>query len=54
MSRVAHTSLKQFQHLVRPAQYNLGRAYYQGVGVKRSDEEAERSVNFAVISGVHR
>ncbi|XP_064600109.1 LRP2-binding protein-like [Liolophura sinensis] len=43
MMKVATSDSKQCRHLVHVAQYNLGRAYYQGVGVQRqSNTEAER------------
>ena len=42
MLEVAQCTQKQYRHLIRPSQYNVGRAYYQGYGVRRSDEEAER------------
>jgi TPR repeat protein len=42
MLKVATSTSSRAQHLVRCAQYNVGRAYYQGHGVRRSDEEAER------------
>ena len=29
-------------HLIPFAQYNVGRAYYEGFGVKQSDKQAER------------
>ncbi|XP_074642385.1 LRP2-binding protein-like isoform X2 [Tubulanus polymorphus] len=42
MMTVAATPPPQVKHLVRAAQYNIGRAHFQGFGVKQSDEEAER------------
>jgi hypothetical protein len=42
MLQVATSTSPQAKHLIRCAQYNVGRAYYQGYGVRRSDEEAER------------
>ena len=45
LSKIAHSDARQAQHLKRAAQYNLGRAYFEGYGVTRqSDDEAERSV----------
>ena len=45
MIQVATSTSKRAQHLVRAAQYNVGRAFYQGFGVQQSDEEAERYVD---------
>lgn len=42
MKKIADSNAKQAQHLKYAAQYNLGRAYYQGTGVKQSYTEAER------------
>ncbi|XP_013392510.2 LRP2-binding protein [Lingula anatina] len=42
MLQVATSTAKQAQHLVHVAQYNVGRAFYQGFGLTQSDEEAER------------
>lgn len=42
MMVIATTSSKKAQHLLRAAQYNIGRAYFQGYGVKQSDELAEK------------
>ena len=40
---IALAEAKQAKHLCNAAQYNIGRAYYQGYGVKRqSDKEAEK------------
>jgi hypothetical protein len=30
------------KYLIRPAQYNVGKAYFQGFGVKQSDRSAEK------------
>ncbi|XP_052773496.1 LRP2-binding protein-like isoform X2 [Mya arenaria] len=41
--KIANTTEKRAKHLVCAAQYNLGRAYFQGYGVDRqSDTDAER------------
>lgn len=37
-----HTGLKNYRKLIHQAQYNVGKAYFQGFGVKQSDEEAEK------------
>ncbi|XP_041476636.1 LRP2-binding protein-like isoform X1 [Lytechinus variegatus] len=42
MKGVADSDAKWAQHLIPCAQYNIGRAYYEGCGVKQSDSEAER------------
>jgi len=42
MLRVAKSCEARAGHLVRAAQFNIGRAYYQGCGVRRSVSEAER------------
>lgn len=42
MRKVATSESQAASHLVRLAQYNLGRAYFQGYGVPRSDSEAEK------------
>lgn len=42
MKKIAETTDENAKHLVRAAQYNLARAYFQGYGVRQSDEEAER------------
>lgn len=49
MSKVATSTTLQAKHLVHAAQFNVGRAYYQGFGVKRSEEEAER-LQFTVFA----
>ncbi|KAH3789784.1 LRP2-binding protein-like isoform X2 [Dreissena polymorpha] len=41
--KIAHSEDKRSKHLVNAAQFNLGRAYFQGYGVDRqSDTEAEK------------
>ena len=42
MIQVATCTAKKAKHLVRAAQYNVGRAYYQGFGIRQSDENAEK------------
>lgn len=40
MMEVAESSKRVDAHLVPSAQYNIGRAFFQGFGVRQSDEEA--------------
>lgn len=42
MKEVVNSNLYNHEKLIHCAQYNIGRAYYEGFGVKQSDEEAER------------
>ncbi|CAH1784642.1 unnamed protein product [Owenia fusiformis] len=42
MLDVANSKSILSKHLIHAAQYNVGRAYFQGYGVRQSDEEAER------------
>lgn len=49
MYKVATSTTLQAKHLVHSAQFNVGRAYYQGFGVKRSEDEAER-LQFTVFA----
>ena len=43
MRKIALSEDKRVRHLVCAAQFNLGRAYFQGYGVDRqSDAEAEK------------
>ena len=42
MQKVAECSSKRARHLKFAAHYNMGRAYYQGCGVKQSDAQAEK------------
>ena len=44
MRTVASSTSKHAHHLLRAAQYNVGRAYFQGYGVKQSDADAEKWV----------
>jgi len=44
MHRVATSCEALASHLVRAAQFNVGRAYYRGSGVRLSVSEAERSL----------
>ena len=41
MKSLADNDDPEWMHLVPAAQYNLGRAYFQGYGVPQSDVEAE-------------
>jgi len=45
MHRVATSCEARASHLVRAAQFNIGRAYYQGSGIRRSVSEAERLIH---------
>lgn len=51
MKSILDSPCPQTSHLKFAAAYNLGRAYYEGKGVKRSDEEAERLWLFAADNG---
>ncbi|XP_057553100.1 LRP2-binding protein isoform X4 [Hippopotamus amphibius kiboko] len=51
MKKIVDSPCPKARHLKFAAAYNLGRAYYEGKGVKRSDEEAERLWLFAADSG---
>lgn len=42
MKKIVDSPCPRARHLQFAAAYNLGRAYYEGKGVTRSDEEAER------------
>lgn len=42
MLKIANSTNKRASHLVPFARYNVGRAYFEGFGVKQSDKEAER------------
>jgi len=54
MHRVATSCEAQASHLLRAAQFNIGRAYYQGAGVRVSLSEAERLlVHSNYIYSVH-
>ncbi|XP_028736999.1 LRP2-binding protein isoform X1 [Peromyscus leucopus] len=51
MKKILDSTCPQTLHLKFAAAYNLGRAYFEGKGVKRSDEEAERLWLFAADNG---
>ncbi|XP_029336451.1 LRP2-binding protein isoform X3 [Mus caroli] len=51
MRKILDSSCPQTMHLKFAAAYNLGRAYFEGKGVKRSDEEAERLWLLAADNG---
>jgi len=51
MHQVATSRAARAHHLVHAAQFNVGRAFYQGFGVKRSDEDAERYWLMAAADG---
>ena len=42
LKEVAESTNPDAAHLIPFAQYNIGRAYYEGFGCKQSDKEAER------------
>lgn len=42
MKTIVDSSCPKARHLKFAAAYNLGRAYYEGKGINRSIEEAER------------
>ncbi|XP_060076597.1 LRP2-binding protein-like [Ylistrum balloti] len=43
LQKIESSKARHAKHLVRAAQFNIGRAYFQGYGVKRqSDQQAER------------
>lgn len=41
MKEIAESTNPDAAHLLHNAQYNIGRAYFEGFGVKQSDKEAE-------------
>ena len=41
MESICNSKRKQAEPLIPYAQYNIGRAYYEGKGVKQSDDKAE-------------
>ena len=42
MFQVATATSNHVKHIIPCAQYNVGRAYFEGYGVKQSDAEAEK------------
>ena len=42
MKDVIESNMHNHEKLIHCAQYNIGRAYYEGFGVKQSDKEAEK------------
>ena len=42
LKEIAQSTSPEAAHLIPFAQYNVGRAYYEGFGIKQSDLEAER------------
>lgn len=42
LKEVVNRDLKKYGYLSYCVQYNMGRAYYEGFGVKQSDDEAEK------------
>ncbi|KAM6221970.1 LRP2-binding protein isoform 1-T1 [Rhynchocyon petersi] len=51
MKKIIESPCPKVRHLQFAAAYNLGRAYYEGKGVQRSDVEAERLWLFAADNG---
>ncbi|XP_042557224.1 LRP2-binding protein [Dipodomys spectabilis] len=51
MKKILDSPCPKTGHLKFAAAYNLGRAYFEGRGVKRSEEEAERLWLFAADNG---
>ena len=51
LKEVAESTNPDAAHLIPYAQYNVGRAYYEGFGVKQSDAEAERWLLVAAQDG---
>ena len=52
MREVAENTSKTAAHLVPCAQFNLGKAYFEGFGVKQSDSEAFRWLELAARDGL--
>lgn len=42
MKKIVDSPCPKARHLQFAAAYNLGRAHYEGKGIKRSEDEAER------------
>ena len=43
MFKIANSEItEQYKELIHSAQYNVGKAYFQGFGVKQSDLETEK------------
>ncbi|XP_020614329.1 LRP2-binding protein-like [Orbicella faveolata] len=51
LKEIAESANPDAAHLIPFAQYNVGRAYYEGFGVKQSDKEAERWLLAAAQDG---
>lgn len=51
MRDIAESNNPDASHLTHHAQFNLGRAYFEGFGVKQSDKEAERWFLLAADDG---
>lgn len=49
MTRVAQSDDKDARHIRFAALYNIGRAYFQGYGVRQSDEQAEKFVIYFAL-----
>jgi TPR repeat protein len=52
MREVAENTSKAAAHLVSSAQFNLGKAYFEGFGVNQSDSEAFRWLELAARDGL--
>ena len=44
MMKVCNSTSPKAKHLLYAAYYNIGRAYFQGYGIRRCDDTAERWV----------
>jgi hypothetical protein len=49
MMRVAQSDDKDAHHIRFAALYNIGRAYFQGYGVRQSNEQAEKFVIYFAL-----
>ena len=46
MMKVCNSTSPKAKHLLYAAYYNIGRAYFQGYGIRRCDDTAERWVGW--------
>jgi len=51
MKEIAESNNPDATHLIHNAQYNIGRAYFEGFGVKQSDKESEKWFLLAAEDG---
>ena len=51
MKEVAESKSPDAAHLIPHAQYNIGRAFYEGFGTRQSDAEAEKYFLLAAQDG---